>query len=455
MENTELKKSTGIPLQPARLPFFYGWIILFVGIAGMMMSIPGQTMGVSVFTDDLIKVLGMSRVRLSLAYMIGTVMSALILTPAGRRLDRYGSRAVGSVIVLLLGLVLILMSFLDHITAAAGRFGHPAVSAFVVITIAFFMMRFLGQGMLAMISRTMVMKWFDRQRGMANAVMGIFVSFGFSLAPRLLNGMIEDGGWSGAWRGLGIGMLSVGFVVFLLLSRDNPFECGMKPDSSLKLVSRKKRPAGHPDHDFTLEEARRTLPFWIFGLTLGMQAMFVTAVTFHIVSLFGAAGMDRQMAIGIFLPASIISVAVNFSVSMISDYIKLRYILIMHQAGLMLCMFFFSSLAPGMHYFLVLISYGFISGLFNITTSIVWPRYYGIKHLGAISGMAMGFMVAGSAVGPYFFSMINRFTGSYSAACIISLAVMAVLFVFGFRVKRPVHPSAGASGSSAAGQASD
>jgi hypothetical protein len=35
------------------------------------MSIPGQTMGVSVFTDILIEKLGISRLNLSLTYMVG------------------------------------------------------------------------------------------------------------------------------------------------------------------------------------------------------------------------------------------------------------------------------------------------------------------------------------------------------------------------------------------------
>ena len=317
MEKMKINKNTGMPFAPAKVPFFYGWIILAMGIVGVLMSIPGQTMGVSVFTDDLIRVLKMSRVNLSLSYMIGTIMSAIILTPAGKKLDRYGIRPIGTVVVFLLGAVLIGLSFIDRIiggiVSATGS--GQRVAAFIVITVAFFLLRFLGQGMLTMMSRNMVMKWFDKQRGMANAILGIFTSFGFSLAPKVLNGMIETDGWNGAWRSLGLGMLTVGVVVFWIVSRDNPFECGMTPDSRWKGIKKKKRPAAHPERDFTLAEARKTLPFWIFGLTIAMQSLFVTAMTFHIVSIFDAAGIGKVQAIGIFLPASFIAVAVNFSVS--------------------------------------------------------------------------------------------------------------------------------------------
>jgi MFS family permease len=446
MNEIKERKSTKIPFSPAKIPFFYGWIILAMGIFGVIMSIPGQTMGVSVFTDDLIRVLKMSRVNLSLSYLIGTIMSALILTPAGKKLDKLGIRPIGTAVVFLLGAVLFGLSFLDRIiggVVSVTGAGQKAV-AFIIITISFFLLRFLGQGMLTMMSRNMVMKWFDKQRGMANAILGVFTSFGFSLAPKFLNGMIETGGWNGAWRNLGLGMLTAGAVVFLIISRDNPFECGMKPDSRWKGLTKRTRPAGHPERDFTLAEARKTLPFWIFGLTLAMQSLFVTSLTFHIISIFDSAGIGKVNAIGIFLPASFIAVTVNFIVSLLSDYIKLRYILLTHQIGLIICMFFVSRLGSGLAYVMVIISYGFISGFFSVCTTIVWPRYYGITHLGAITGMVMGFMVAGSAIGPYFFSLVEKYTGSYNGASMICLGIVLVLFIFSFKVKRPVHPAAAA-----------
>ncbi len=69
-----------IPFSPSKFPFFYGWIILAAGAVGVVMSIPGQTMGVSVFTDRLIDSLKISRLNLSLAYMIGTLSSSLLLS---------------------------------------------------------------------------------------------------------------------------------------------------------------------------------------------------------------------------------------------------------------------------------------------------------------------------------------------------------------------------------------
>ncbi|SVC38842.1 uncharacterized protein METZ01_LOCUS291696, partial [marine metagenome] len=56
-------------------------------------------MGFSVFTDILIKELGLSRIELSLAYCLGTVASGFSLPWLGRVLDRWGERkmAVASI----------------------------------------------------------------------------------------------------------------------------------------------------------------------------------------------------------------------------------------------------------------------------------------------------------------------------------------------------------------------
>ena len=67
------------PFPPAAFPFYYGWVILIVSTIGLVASAPGQTLGVSVFTESLLDVTGLSRVQLSNAYLMGTLGSGLLL----------------------------------------------------------------------------------------------------------------------------------------------------------------------------------------------------------------------------------------------------------------------------------------------------------------------------------------------------------------------------------------
>ena len=81
-------------INPNKSPFFYGYVVLFVGSIGILASIPGQTVGVSVFTDPVKDALGLSRNQFSNAYMIGTLLSAFFVSRAGVLFDRYGARYV-------------------------------------------------------------------------------------------------------------------------------------------------------------------------------------------------------------------------------------------------------------------------------------------------------------------------------------------------------------------------
>lgn len=432
-------KGAGVPFHPRRFSFFYGWIILALSSLGILMSVPGQTIGVSVFTDSLMQVLGLSRVALSLSYLIGTVCSALILTSAGKLIDRIGARLIGSVVVLLLGLTLLGMANVDRVGRAVTvllPFLGMATVGFAVVTLIFFLLRFLGQGVLTLISRNMTMKWFDRRRGIANAVLGTVVSFGFSYAPRVLDGMISRFGWRGALV-VQAGILLAGFTaLFLILARDNPYVCGLKPDGDVRPVPQKSGRQRSTGEDRTLKEARATLTFWVYALGLSLFSLFITAMTFHVVSIFEEAGMDRTAAVGIFFPAALVSLVLNFVASWASDRMPLKIFLLLLLLGMMLAMAGVALLDSGTFYYLLILGHGISGGLMNLINSVAWPRFFGIKHLGAISGFAMGLMVAGSAAGPYLFSLSLKYTGGYGLGSWICFGSAAILILLSL-VSRP------------------
>ncbi|MDA3852574.1 MAG: MFS transporter, partial [Spirochaetaceae bacterium] len=215
-------------------------MVLFLSAFGILMSIPGQTMGVSVFTDYLMDALNMNRMNLSLAYMIGTILSSMMLSRAGKFYDRFGVRITLFLSGILMGAVLIFLSQVDraaqglaNLIAAQGLASQLHIPfgfwAFLLMTLGFFLLRFSGQGVMTMSSRSTAMKWFDQRRGLAAALMGVVTSFGFSYAPKILDRLIQDYTWRGAWLCLAL-ICGVFFAfVALIFQRDNPADCGLKP----------------------------------------------------------------------------------------------------------------------------------------------------------------------------------------------------------------------------------
>jgi MFS family permease len=432
------------PFSPTATPFFYGWIILAMGTLGVLMSAPGQTVGVSPFTDFLIRDLGIRRTNLSLAYLIGTLTSSLTLSRAGRAYDVHGARLVGTVVTIALGLVLVMLSLVPEAVELVGRMIPvlPAVPvAFVILTVGFFLLRFFGQGVLALVARNMVLKWFEQRRGLANALVGVATTVGFSSSPVIFNAMIGSYGWKDAWRIMGV-VVAVPFALaFFLLARDNPQECDLLPDGGIQPARKREAPEATPSAQFTLPQAQRTLTFWVFVAIVTLASMYFTGLTFNIVSVFGEAGMSRAQAVAIFLPSSVIALALNLLGGWISDHIRLKYLVMLQVAGILLSTMAVLFLSTPATVLLLIIGNGVNSGMFGIVLNVPWPRFFGTEHLGRISGFAMGWTVAGSAVGPYLFSLALDTFGGYGAASLITAGIAAVILLFTPFANRPHAPA--------------
>ena len=184
--------SVNWPFSPRKFPFFYGWVIWGLSTLGILFSIPGQTMGLAVFTNSFIEVLGLSRTELSLAYLVGTIGSSLFLARAGRWYDLFGGRVMITLSSIVLSLMILYISFVDILSIYLG--GSVFVSFFLIM-IGYFGVRFFGQGVLTSCSRNVLLLWFVKKRGLVGGIRNVFVSLGFSLAPLFLAGLISIYDW--------------------------------------------------------------------------------------------------------------------------------------------------------------------------------------------------------------------------------------------------------------------
>ena len=134
---------------------FRGWRILGWSTIALVLTAPGQTIGVSSFTDHMIADLGVDRSTLSLAYLVGTLIAATAMPAVGRWVDRRGvshtMTCVGIAFVASIGFI----GFAQNIVMAGA---------------AFVGLRMLGQGSLSLIGQTSISLWFEKRRGRAFAI---------------------------------------------------------------------------------------------------------------------------------------------------------------------------------------------------------------------------------------------------------------------------------------------
>jgi len=440
LQNTRKFKYTHFPFSPARWPFFYGWMIVVCAVVGLVASVPGQTTGMAVFIESLMDALSLKRVEVSEAYMWGTIASSLFLPFAGKMFDRFGARVLSCVSAVGLGVTLLGLSEVDHLVAYARELlsTDSLALTMTVLTVGFFFLRFWGQGVLAMISRAMLGKWFDRRRGLASGIAGVLTSGAFAASPRILAEMNDHWSWRGTWQVLAIG-IGVGVAVFgWLFYRDNPEECGLRMDG-VPAPEESKEEEVDTGKSYTVSEALRTYSFWIINLVLSAMGMLYTAMTFHIVALGASVGLGKADTVSIFMPKAAVAIVVTLVGGWLLDRIRVRYLLVASVAGLTLGTLALCSASFGETWgrWLFILGYGLPGGLFSVLSTVVWPRYFGRKHLGAITGVNFSSMVLASALGPHLFSLSEESTGSFDTAIYLSATLCATLLVFTFWVQNP------------------
>lgn len=387
-------------------------------------------MGMAVFTDHLIEALHLSRTQLSMAYLIGTVASSLFLTRAGRWYDQLGGRLT---VTLASGGLAMMLLFISVTDSLAVSFGGGAVISFLLITLGYFGVRFLGQGVLTSASTNVLLVWFQKRRGLMTSARGVFVSFGFSIAPLGLAWLISMGGWHAAlWSLAIICLIFAGFAVVFL--RDSPQSCGVLVDGH---THEDQVPDANQQPSSTLGQARRTPVFWLATLSLSIHSLLATAVTFHVVSVFAQAGRSQTEAFAYFLPTAVFATATNLLCGWISDKRSLKPFMIIMLSSFLIAAIGLLNLQHDWGYAALVVGFGIGGGIWSVVSSLVFIRNFGALHLGEITGLCTSIMVFASAIGPALFSLGFDYFGSYAAAqwaCIVAL-----LLLIAFAILTPQH----------------
>lgn len=406
------------------MPFYYGWVILAVGTVGIIASIPGQTAGVSVFTDHLGGATGLTRLQLSISYLIGTGCSGVVLSRAGGAIDRFGPRvtaltATGGLAATLVGLSLV------------GPMSVPLGMA--TLSVGFGFLRFSGQGLLTLSSRTMISQWFDRRRGVVTSVSNVCMSFAVAASPALLLLLVEANGFRSAWRLIALVLVVLVALVIATFFRATPESTGLVIDGGR--APRDENGAVLPtslvgtDDDMTKAEAVRDIRFWAVTLPVAAMASTSTALTFHIVDFGAELGLTASDVVRIFVPIAFVSVPVTLLGGWLVDLVRPVYIAAGMGAAQLVMYLTVSHIDVPVFAALAIVGWGVSQGCFAPLTSAALPRIFGRRHLGAISGVQMSVMVIGSAIGPALFALIEAVAGTYETALWVSAILPATAIV--------------------------
>lgn len=403
---------------PFSLPFYYGWVNVAVAALAMVGTLPGRTQGLGLITEPLLRDLQIERVLFAQINLWATLVGALFCLGVGRLIDRFGGRAVMTVVSALLGGVVLWMSRAE---------GAAAVALLITLT------RGLGQSALSVVSITLVGKWFVRRLNTAMAAYTVALSVGFMVAFPLVGAAVVVYGWRAAWAAVGLSLLLALAPLCWLLARRSPEACGVTPDDVPEAVEAAREGADGR----SLREALATPAFWVFGLASAVYGLIASGIALFNESILAERGLDASVYHRSLVIVALTSLLGNFLGGWLTSKWRVNRLLALSMfllGGALLALPQVSTQAHVAAYAVVM---GLAGGFVIVIFFSFWSQAYGRAHLGRIQGAAQALTVVASAVGPLLLAECVTRTGSYATMFYLLAVVVSVLGLFAWFLRLP------------------
>jgi MFS transporter, OFA family, oxalate/formate antiporter len=389
-------------LLSARLPFYYGWIVLAcLCCAGFARQGPAVAT-LSIFVEPLSREFGWSRTALSGAVSFGGILAALSSPLIGPALDRHGPRLALCLAVLVTGISMMLLSLTQSL-----------LTFYLLFCIA--RMNWAGAFDLGIYSG--VSSWFVTRRAFATSIATVAQMVGLVAMPLIAQLAMRQHGWRGSWLAIGITTLLIGVLPVWLLMVRRPEDLGLVPDrraaESLPDGAISAATEDRAEPSFSRREAVATSAFWLLLLYTTLVYPVQAGVSLHQAAHLIERGIEPTIAATIISTFSLMSAVASLACGVLPRALPIRYPLALTGAFLAagtLAMLGISS--PGQGYF--------AGGLFGLGIGgvltllpIAWADYFGRKNFAAIRGLVLSVQVLAQASGPLISGALHDWTGSY------------------------------------------
>jgi MFS family permease len=381
--------------------FKRGWHILILAGLGVATCVTATLLyGFGVLVIPLQHAFGLARPDLQLSITCLFLGAGVACHLAGVLNQRYGMRAVTTISLLALSLGYLALT-LFH-----GTLWH--------LYLGFAMLAFAGVGTLQVTWSHLVNEWFERNRGLALAIILSGTGLVASLLPPLLTWTIARWDWRAGFVVMAAPTLLLTLPLTLLWMR-SPAQLAAARATNPVLPGEKWSNAIHGRKFWTLT----------FALTLAVSA--VLGLLTSVIPLLRDKGFDAATASGIFS---------SFGVSLVAGRVLVGYLLDrlwpagISAAALALpavgCFMLVSihNNVPALVAACALIGIG-TGAEFDISAYLL-ARYFGMRDFGRLYGLLLGIVTFASALAPALFGVLYRYSGSYDSMLRVAIGCFIV-----------------------------
>jgi MFS family permease len=413
--------------------FFYGWVVLGAAFVIITMSI-GTLFTLGVFLRPIQESMGWSRSGIGAIGLFNWIVMGAGGVVSGFVSDRLGTRRVVLVGAIVLGLGLVLSSYVQQVWQLYVTFGllvGAGVSAFYVpLTV-------------------LAIKWFEGRRGMAAAIVSAGNGLGILALAPLTRWLISEFDWRVAFLVLGNLAWVVVLPCALLLRGPQPSSALPSKSSSLSNAGAQKWPPHSPSGGQPSTTRSPVLvsssgspwaiwPFWAIALTHFCCCAAHSGPLFHLVSHAMDQGVARMAAAGILGVSGLTSIFGRVGTGIVADRVGAKRTLLSAlslQAALIFLYLFATS--EGALWGLSLafgVAYGGAMPLYAVVTR----EYFGERILGTAYGGVFFISCIGMGLGSFAGGIIHDLLGTYQWLFLGTFTIGMMAIVLGVTLKAPV-----------------
>lgn len=408
---------------------YYGWVIVvaMIFIGATSATVAGPIFGF--FIEPMQNDLGFDNTVFGLANtgrMLAAAFGGLFI---GKLLDKHGPRVMLAVAGAVSALAIMSLGFF-----------HPAwwlIGVFVITGL-------VGvQGQAPFYTGPSVAKWFIRKRAKALGILSMAAPLGLIIGFPVVQWIISNFGWRSGWVSLGVAAIVIILPISLLLLRRQPEDIGLLPDGDTPnqdvADGQEASPPTPSEHQWTREEAIRTVAFWRLTLTFSLFVFATSSMAFFRLPFFTDQGMNVST---IAIAASTAQIPLFLGAATISRQVSVVGMERLVGINLLLlgvCFLITLASTNTFMMFAAFFTFAWATNAVGTLQGILYASYFGRQHAGAVRSAALTTTLLFAGISGPLAGRIADVTGDFKYIWWPTIGVLVVAALLVATTKPPAR----------------
>jgi MFS family permease len=222
-----------------------------------------------------------------------------------------------------------------------------------------------------------------------------------------------------------------------------PEDIGLLPDDGLEPApGRIVRATASTERSYTLSEALHTWRMWLLLMAMFAGTYSLSAHTLVMVPYYKEVGFSSGVAASAMISYGVFSIISRFLWGHISERYNTRYAIVTQALfTACACLVLLQTTQNRASLYVIAGFQGLTLSGFPILVSLVWPEFFGRRHIGSIVGMAQ-FVVAFANAGAQVISgLIYDHTGTYQTPIMLTVGTWVICAVLMMSLRPSREPA--------------